>query len=109
MTTMIPKYKVLEKDYWGDGKWVCSYLGKPPVKTKGSYHPADTRGYAIGQLTHGALYIGDVEIKNPYRLQGYGKLLVKHLIKNSKAEVIYVVGVLAEAKGFWKKMRIKEK
>jgi ribosomal protein S18 acetylase RimI-like enzyme len=106
---MVPKYKVLEKDFYGDGKWVCSYLGKPPVKVKGSYNPAETKGYAIGQLSHGILYIGDVEVKIPYRKQGYGRLLVNHLIKNSKAKTIYVVGVIHAAKGFWKKLKIKEK
>jgi ribosomal protein S18 acetylase RimI-like enzyme len=106
---MIPKYRIIEKDFHGDGKWVCSYLGKPPMKLKGKYVASETYGYAIGQLSHGVLYIGDVEIKPPFKDQGYGRLLVNHLIKSSKAEIVYVVGVLPEARGFWKKMRIKEK
>jgi GNAT superfamily N-acetyltransferase len=106
---MIPKYRILEKDIYGDGKWVCSYIGKPPLQLKSKYIAAETKGYAIGQLSHGILYIGDVEIKKPYQLQGYGRLLVNHLIENSKAKTIYVVGIIHSAKGFWKKMRIKEK
>ena len=75
---------------------------------KGKYNPSEVKGYAIGQLIRRTIYITDVEVKKPYRLQGYGRLLIKHLIKNSKANVVYVRGILPEARAFWRKMRIEQ-